>query len=109
MPRQIRIGRVLLDLFHRDGQVDGDWLRFHPREFGVLWYLAENPHTRRSRLELLRDVWRLRHDPETNRVAVTIARVRKKLAQYDLDHIVATDVEAGAYFLDCDADPVAVG
>nr|WP_240048855.1 winged helix-turn-helix domain-containing protein [Parerythrobacter lutipelagi] len=109
MPRQIQAGPVLLDLFHRDAQIEEDWLRLHPREFEVLWYLAERPRQRHSRLELLRDVWRLRHDPETNRVAVTIARVRRKLARFKLDSLIATDLKRGAYFLDCDAHAVAAG
>ncbi|MCB2084995.1 MAG: winged helix-turn-helix transcriptional regulator [Sphingomonadaceae bacterium] len=108
MPRHIRAGPVVLDLFHRDARIGEDWLRLHPREFGLFWRLAESPYERHSRLDLLKDVWRLRHDPETNRVAVTVARVRHKLARFDLGHLIATDLDQGGYFLDCEAAPVAV-
>ncbi|MCR2832750.1 winged helix-turn-helix domain-containing protein [Parerythrobacter lacustris] len=109
MPRQILAGPILLDLFHRDARVGRDWLRLHPREFGLLWHLAEHPFVPHSKMDLLRDVWRLDHDPETNRVAVTVARVRAKLSLFGFAHLIATDLHRRAYFLACDAHAVASG
>lgn len=105
MPRQMLAGPVMLDLFHRDGLVRETWLYLHPREFGLLWRMAETPRTRLSRRTLLRDVWRLRHEPETNTLEVHIFRLRRKLAAFGIDHLVMTD-PAGGYRLDAEVTPV---
>lgn len=98
IPRFREAGDVTLDLFHRDGRVDDRWLGFHPREFELLWRLAEQPGKRMTRKELLRDVWRIEHEPETNSVAVHVARVRAKLEPLGLATILATHPDGG-YFL----------
>ncbi len=102
MPRHVRTGPLMLDLFHRFGNVAGDWLGLHPREFELLWRLAESPRQRLSRRQLLAEVWRIDHDPETNRVEVHVPRVRAKLHVFGLSWLVATD-PAGGYLLDADA------
>lgn len=95
MPRYRMAGPVMLDLFHRDARVDGRWLGLHPREFALLWHLAERPGTRVTRRDLLTDVWRLQHEPETNRVEVHVSRLRGKLAGAGVAGIVATDPRGG--------------
>ncbi|WEK48200.1 MAG: winged helix-turn-helix domain-containing protein [Candidatus Andeanibacterium colombiense] len=91
-------GPVTLDLIHRDGRIGQDWLALHPREFGLIWRLAESPGRPVTRPELLRDVWRLRHEPETNSVQVHVSRLRSKLAAHGLGALIATD-PAGGYRL----------
>ena len=98
LPRFLQAGDIRLDLFHRDGRVGGRWIGFHPREFEVVWRLAETPETIVSRMRLLKDVWRLGHDPETNRVEVNISRIRSKLHPFRLSWMVGTG-DAGGYFL----------
>lgn len=80
-----------LDLFHRDASLDGRWLALHPREFALLWRLAETPGRTVSQKTLLADVWRLAIEPGTNRIAVHVARLRRKLAAVGLDSLIATD------------------
>ena len=92
---------LTLDLFHRDARQGERWLSLHPREFGVLWRLADEPGHRVSRVQLLRDVWRLNHDPETNSVEVHISRLRGKLAEFDCAGLVTTDPRGG-YRLNAD-------
>lgn len=104
IPRFREAGDVTLDLFHRDGRVDDRWLGFHPREFELLWRLAQQPGQRMSRRELLADVWRIDYEPETNSVAVHVARVRSKLGPFGLSSILATHPEGG-YYLDAPASP----
>ena len=96
LPRLRDAGPVTLDLIHRDGRVGADWLALHPREFALIWRLAESPGRAVTRRELLRDVWRLRHEPETNSVQVHVSRLRSKLAVHGLGALVATD-PAGGY------------
>ena len=105
MPRQVLAGPVLLDLFHRDARLHETWLHLHPREFGLLWRLAESPRTRLTRQTLLRDVWRLRHEPETNTVEVHVYRLRRKLSAFGVEQLVITE-PAGGYRLEAEVIPV---
>ena len=80
LPRLRQAGPLVLDLFHRDARDGPSWLGLHPREFALLWRLAETPHRPVSRRTLLADVWRLDHVPETNSLEVHVSRLRAKLA-----------------------------
>ncbi len=62
------------------------------KEFGVLEYLASADGAVVSAEELLEHVWDINADPFTNTVAVTIARLRKKLGEPPL---ITTVVGAG--------------
>ena len=96
IPRQQHVGPVLLDLFHRDALVDGAWIGLHPREFALLWRLAETPYRAVNRQELLRDVWRLKHEPETNSLEVHVSRLRAKLSVSGVGWLVRTH-DGGGY------------
>jgi len=104
IPRFREAGDVTLDLLHRDGRVDGRWLSLHPREFGVIWRLAQQPGQRVSKRQLLADVWRISFDPETNSVAVHVARIRAKLQPLGLARLIATHPDGG-YYLDAPVEP----
>lgn len=95
LPRRRRVGPVTLDLLHRDGTVGGARLGLHPREFALLWRLAETPWRRVTRRELLADVWRLEHMPETNSLEVHVSRLRAKLAVSGAGWLVVTDPRGG--------------
>ncbi len=99
IPRFREAGDVTLDLFHRDGRVDDRWLALHPREFALLWRLAEQPGERITRQQLLAEVWRIHFEPESNIVAVNVARVRGKLEPFGLARLIGTHPDGG-YFLD---------
>jgi DNA-binding response OmpR family regulator len=96
LPRWRTIGPLTLDLSPRAARRGGRWLALHPREFGVLWRLADAPGKRVTRGQLLRDVWRLNHVPETNSVAVHVSRLRSKLADCGCEGLVATDPRGGS-------------
>lgn len=95
-----RVGRLTLDLLSRDAQIDGRRLNLHPREFAVLWRLAEAHGAPVSGRELLRAVFDLDFDPGTNRLAVHVCRLRKKLALAGLGDLLATAPVARGYRLD---------
>ncbi|MEH6684539.1 MAG: winged helix-turn-helix domain-containing protein [Qipengyuania sp.] len=95
LPRRIQAGPVLLDLFHRDGRLHGRWLGLHPREFALLWRLAETPGQQVTRTQLLRDVWRLDHVPETNSLEVHVSRLRAKLHVSRCGWLVETHPQGG--------------
>lgn len=98
VPRKRRVGPLVLDLLHRDALANGRWLALHPREFGVIWRLADRPGEPVSRARLLRDVWRLDFDPGTNSVEVHVSRLRSKLAAAGLRGLIET-YPAGGYRL----------
>lgn len=95
LPSERSVGPAVLDLRHRDARVGGTWLGLFPREFELLWRLSERPGERVTRRQLLKDVWRLDHDPETNRVEVHVSRLRSKLVTMGAGSLVRTDREGG--------------
>lgn len=105
IPRFREAGDVTLDLFHRDGRVDDRWLALHPREFALLWRLAEQPGQPITRQQLLAEVWRIHFEPETNSLSVHVARLKAKLEPFGLASLIGTHPDGG-YFLDA---PPAVG
>jgi DNA-binding response OmpR family regulator len=98
VPRRRTVGPLTLDLFHRDVLVGTRWAGLFPREFELLWRLSERCGARLTRRQLLKDVWRLEHDPETNRVEVHVSRLRAKLAFAGAGDMIGTD-PAGGYFI----------
>lgn len=95
MPRRRLMGSLTLDLFHRDARSGRRWLRLHPREFSVLWRLADDPGEVVTRGQLLREVWRISQEPETNSVEVHISRLRTKLAAAGCPGLIETVAEGG--------------
>lgn len=95
IPRRLAAGPVMLDLFYRDGRVGGTWLGLHPREFALLWRLASTPGMQVSRRQLLSDVWRLDHVPETNTIEVHVSRLRAKLGVSHCSWLVETHPDGG--------------
>lgn len=95
LPRRRRIGPVVLDLLHRDANAEGRWLALHPREFALLWRLADAPGKRVPRERLLADVWRLAHVPETNSLEVHVSRLRAKLGAVKAAWLIETDPRGG--------------
>lgn len=106
-PARRRMGRLSLDLLTRDARVDGRRLHLHPREFVLLWRLAEGHGAPVARAVLLRDVFDLGFDPGTNRLAVHVCRLRKKLALAGLPSLLVTGPGDGGYRLIVDDDAAA--
>lgn len=98
LPRSLAIGRLRLDLIAREGFVQERPLGLHPREFALLWRLAEAPGVPLSKALLVNEVWRRRHVPDTNSLAVHVSRLRAKLALAGLGALVQTSA-AGGYML----------
>ena len=98
LPRYRSHGAVQLDLLARDAFVAGRAVGLHPREFALLWRLAEMPGEVIGTPELLYDVWRLSFRPETNSLAVHLSRLRAKLRTSGVDGLVET-LPGGLYRL----------
>lgn len=102
LPGERSIGALRLDLMARDGFVAERPVGLHPREFALAWRLAERPGSCVSKRQLLADVWRTHHMPETNSIAVHVFRLRAKLALAGLEGIVETAPD-GSYRMDMSA------
>ena len=95
LPRYRYHGAMQFDLLSREGFVAGRALGLHPREFALLWRLADSPGEAVSARELLSDVWRLAFRPETNSLAVHISRLRAKLRLAGIDGVIETLPDGG--------------
>jgi DNA-binding response OmpR family regulator len=60
---------------------DGRHVALSPREFELFRYFMENAGETVTREMLLRDVWNMNFDPQTNVVDVNIGRLRRKLEE----------------------------
>jgi DNA-binding response OmpR family regulator len=98
LPRYRRLGRLSLDLLAREAYADDQPLGLHPREFGLLWRLADTPCSPVSKQSLVKDVWKMGFVPETNSLAVHVSRLRGKLGTAGLDGLVET-APTGGYCL----------
>ncbi|WP_288804352.1 response regulator transcription factor [uncultured Novosphingobium sp.] len=95
LPRRRRIGRLTLDLLAREAFGDGEPLNLNPREFALIWRLADSLGETVSKESLIYDVWRMGFVPETNSVAVHMSRLRRKLAFVGLSGIIETSPNGG--------------
>jgi DNA-binding response OmpR family regulator len=73
---------IVLDLGRRAVRRAGSVIDLSPREFDVLRTLVLKHDRVVTRAELLRDVWGIDFEPETNLVDVHVARLRKKLDRH---------------------------
>ena len=97
LPRFRGCGPLQLDLALREAFVGEMPLRLNPREFSLLWYLAQRPGHSFHRAELMYEVWRVTHLPETNSLAVHVHRLRAKLALAGCGGLVQTEPGGGYY------------
>lgn len=98
-PRFREAGEMVLDQFHRDARVDDRWLGLSPREFALLWRLAETPGERLGGAQLRAEAWHVSFDPESKGVIAEIGRMRAKLAAAGVGHLICTDGDS-RHFLD---------
>jgi len=70
---------IELNVRARTAHRAGRHLGLSPKEFELLKYLMENAGAIVTREMLLRHVWKLNFDPQTNVVDVNIVRLRRKL------------------------------
>lgn len=118
LPRQRQVGALKLDLLAREAFGFEKSLNLNPREFALLWRLAEGLDHMVSKQSLIQDVWRMGFVPETNSIAVHMSRLRRKLAVGGLAGMIQTvpggyrllaqeeNHEYLAHANDCDAAPI---
>lgn len=90
LPRHRDVGPLKLDLLAREAFGFDRPLNLNPREFALLWRLAESVGQSVSKQSLVQDVWRMGFVPETNSIAVHMSRLRRKLSFVGLAGVIET-------------------
>lgn len=106
LPRRRRLGRLTLDLLAREAYFDSKALNLNPREFALIWRLADSMGETVSKETLIYDVWRMGFVPETNSVAVHMSRLRRKLSFVGIAGIIATSPTGGYRLLPPEQDGI---
>lgn len=75
----LEVQDVRIDLAHRTVERAGRRVELSPKEFDLLLALVEAEGRVLTRSELLRRVWGIEFDPQTNVVDTAVARLRKRL------------------------------
>ena len=78
---QLTCGPLHLDVVDRRAHWHGISAVLSQREFSLLSYLIRSPGNIYSRQQILKHVWNIDFDPETNVVDVCIRRIRRKLSR----------------------------
>jgi len=77
---------LTLDLISRKARWYEVEATLSQREFTLLQYLMQTPGHIFSRQQILKNVWNINFDPETNVVDVCIQRIKRKLSDSEVHH-----------------------
>ncbi|MEY4121860.1 MAG: hypothetical protein RLZZ457_698 [Pseudomonadota bacterium] len=86
VPEQIQhmsSNHLTLDVVNRKAQWHEVSAILSQREFSLLAYLMRSPGHIYSRQQILKHVWEINFDPETNVVDVCVRRIKRKLSRSD--------------------------
>ena len=85
-PQVLSASELRLDVVTRRAEWQGVSAVLSQREFSLLAFLMRSPGHIFSRQQILKHVWELNFDPETNVVDVCVRRVKRKLNRGDDEH-----------------------
>jgi two-component system OmpR family response regulator len=77
--QQISVSHLTLDVVSHKVQWFGVTAVLSQREFSLLAFLMRSPGHIFSRQQILKHVWEINFDPETNVVDVCVRRIKRKL------------------------------
>ncbi len=77
--REISVGHLSLDVVTHQAKWFEVTALLSQREFSLLAYLMRSPGHIYSRQQILKHVWEIHFDPETNLVDVCVRRIKRKL------------------------------
>ncbi|PID62714.1 MAG: DNA-binding response regulator [Gammaproteobacteria bacterium] len=95
---QVHVCDLVLNKVSRDVSRGGQEISLKPREFELLLYFCEHVGEPVTRDMLLKDVWGLAFDPQTNIVDVHISRLRQKIDKDFRDPLIRTVRGVGYIF-----------
>jgi DNA-binding response OmpR family regulator len=85
--QEISVGHLTLDVVTRHAKWFDVTALLSQREFSLLAYLARSPGHIYSRQQILKHVWDINFDPETNLVDVCVRRIKLKLDRSKTGHL----------------------
>lgn len=94
-PAPVRAGDVQIDLAARLVLCRGEAVHLTPTEFSLLAELARQPGTLLTHAHLLRKVWGVGYETETEYVRVYVKRLRAKLEPPGAPPIIVTEPRVG--------------
>lgn len=89
VPEQVQhmsTSHLTLDVVNRKAQWHEVSAILSQREFSLLAYLMRSPGHIYSRQQILKHVWEINFDPETNVVDVCVRRIKRKLSRNSNEH-----------------------
>lgn len=95
---KLTIGDLTMDKISREVKRQGQLLRLKPREFELLLYFCDNLNQPVTREMLLKNVWGMEFDPQTNIVDVHVSRLRQKVDKDFRDPLIRTVRGVGYVF-----------
>jgi two-component system, OmpR family, KDP operon response regulator KdpE len=96
--RVVSVGDVEIDLEARRVTKGGNLVHLTPTEFALLRELATNPGVLMTHAQLLRRVWGLGYETETEYTRVYVARLRAKLEDNGGPQLFITEPRSGYRF-----------
>jgi two-component system, OmpR family, response regulator len=90
----LSVGALSLDRISRRVQWREHSMVLSQREFTLLEYLMRSPGHIFTRKQILKHVWAIEFDPQTNVVDVCIQRIKKKLTSADASSISSFPIES---------------
>lgn len=102
-PTRIQRGPLTLDCDRRiallhHGQPDECPIELTQKEFQLLEYFMEHPNQILTRDQVMNQLWEIGAEPNSNVVAAQMRLLRRKLGQYDCDHLIETVYGMGYRF-----------
>ncbi len=95
----IEVGGVVIDLSRQLVTRGGEAVHLTPTEFALLRELSTNPGRLLSHAHLLRNVWGIGYETETEYLRVYVRRLRSKLERPGGPPLIATHPRAGYRFV----------
>lgn len=95
---QISHGAIQIDTASHRVTINGSEVHLGPTEYKILHYFMSNPERVYSRVQLLDSVWGQQVVVEERTVDVHIRRLRKVLAEYDVEKYIQTVRGSGYRF-----------
>jgi two-component system KDP operon response regulator KdpE len=80
-PKEVRFGRVMIDLRRRFVTRDDQEVKLTAREYSLLRLLVEHPNKVITHRQILRELWGQGAEAQTHYVRVYMARLRQKLEE----------------------------
>ena len=85
-PQQISVNHLTLDIVNHKVHWFDTVALLSQREFSLLAFLMRSPGHIYSRQQILKHVWEINFDPETNVVDVCVRRIKRKLERGNTQH-----------------------